>query len=264
MTQNNFRLLSPHDVREMLSTIEPLLGDDIWDFLFQEKIKVQRMVFPLGNLKEDVKHNSFYIFSKDGQDVPISKEVYASYRGKEVIIRRNPDKLEGTKAYAAYADDADALEWIGDTFKNRKLMEIDVRKLETADGRREISAYLIEKYPWLNAYHNAYKYYIGNVDEEIRKEFDGDCILLNLPPGWVKAFGVDMCEEIRLALERGNISPESYKIRQIKTKFGWLCWYDEGGNDETRSIISEYEKKAATIDKKTGEPIERNLEDSQK
>lgn len=134
-------------------------------------------------------------------------------------------------------------------------MEINFNNINTDEGKKEIGKLLIEKYPWLNEYHNAYLYDIGNVDEATRKRYDGRCILFNLPIGWLKAFGLKLCEEIRIALEKDNIPPQEYKMCQIKLKWGYLCWYAEGGSKTINDIIQKYEILATKIDKESGEEI---------
>lgn len=47
-----------------------------------------------------------------------------------------------------------------------------------------------------------------------------------MEPGWRKAFGIQMCEEIRQDLIKHNFL-NKYRIVQIKEKFGELRWYDE-------------------------------------
>lgn len=46
-----------------------------------------------------------------------------------------------------------------------------------------------------------------------------------MEPGWRKAFGIQMCEEIRQELIKFNFLYK-YRIAQIKEKFGELRWYD--------------------------------------
>lgn len=65
----------------------------------------------------------------------------------------------------------------------------------------------------------------------------------SIPKGWRNAFGLQMCEEIKKALmQHGGIkSLLSYKILQIKEKFGSLRWYDAYSNQEIMNIIDKYE-----------------------
>lgn len=48
-----------------------------------------------------------------------------------------------------------------------------------------------------------------------------------MPDGWRRAFGIEMCEEIREELIKYNYL-DKYRIADIKEKFGELRWYDNG------------------------------------
>ena len=63
-----------------------------------------------------------------------------------------------------------------------------------------------------------------------------------LPGGWRKAFGIYICKDLKRALlaDGGWKRLRMYRIDQIKEKFGELCWYDHGGNEETNNIIAKY------------------------
>lgn len=59
--------------------------------------------------------------------------------------------------------------------------------------------------------------------------------------GWRKAFGIQMCKEIKKALKEDNLLYK-YRITQIKEKWGRLHWYDMYTTDKVRDIIDKYEK----------------------
>lgn len=61
-----------------------------------------------------------------------------------------------------------------------------------------------------------------------------------MPDGWRKAFGKQMCEEIRNALIEDNYLYK-YRIIQIKEKYGSLRWYDWGSSRKVQDIINKYE-----------------------
>ncbi len=67
---------------------------------------------------------------------------------------------------------------------------------------------------------------------------DASC-LDELPKGWRKAFGMEICREIRNALKSVNALGE-YTVLQTKEKFGALCWYDSGAPDEVSKIVEKY------------------------
>lgn len=79
-------------------------------------------------------------------------------------------------------------------------------------------------------------------DEPCNFEFT---YLDDMPIGWRKAFGKQMCEEIRKVLVKENYLYD-YRIAQIKEKFGQLRWYDDGAPSsiykEIRDIIYKYEE----------------------
>jgi len=61
-----------------------------------------------------------------------------------------------------------------------------------------------------------------------------------LEPGWKKKFGKEICEDIKKQLKKeGNLY--KYRITQIKEKWGYLHWYDNGSH-EIMKIINKYEE----------------------
>ena len=60
-----------------------------------------------------------------------------------------------------------------------------------------------------------------------------------MPSGWRKSFGIQLCKELRKAINDNHL--EDYAVHQVKEKWGELCWYDEGGNKNTHEIIEKYE-----------------------
>ena len=46
-----------------------------------------------------------------------------------------------------------------------------------------------------------------------------------MPEGWRKTFGIQMCKEIKYYLKKAGML-HSYRITQIKEKYGCLEWYD--------------------------------------
>ena len=60
--------------------------------------------------------------------------------------------------------------------------------------------------------------------------------------GWRKAFGIQMCKEIRAALlKHGWKVLFKYRIMQIKEKWGELCWYDSYTPKEVFEVVRKYE-----------------------
>lgn len=63
----------------------------------------------------------------------------------------------------------------------------------------------------------------------------------SMETGWRKAFGIQMCKEIKAALKK-NHCLYKYRITDIKEKFGGLRWYDAGAPKEVYDIITKYEQ----------------------
>lgn len=96
---------------------------------------------------------------------------------------------------------------------------------------------LIAKHPYLLP-----RYEWG--DEPI-EDYDYSYTLLDdMPDGWRKAFGEQMCGEITEVLKKYNYLND-YRVVQIKEKLASLRWYDngapEGAFEEINSIINKYE-----------------------
>lgn len=66
----------------------------------------------------------------------------------------------------------------------------------------------------------------------------------DMPKGWKRAFGIDMCEDIRRVLVKANCLYD-YRIVQVKEKYGSLRWYDVGAPSsifhELQDVIDKYE-----------------------
>lgn len=113
--------------------------------------------------------------------------------------------------------------------------------------------HLIERYPFLMPRNR--------FTDETPVEFDYRYTELDsMPCGWRKAFGEQMCEEIREELLRINCI-DSYRIIDIKEKYGVLRWYgtlvrrDPRHDTKTlHSIIQKYEALSARTCIKCGEP----------
>lgn len=60
-----------------------------------------------------------------------------------------------------------------------------------------------------------------------------------MPIGWRKAFGIQICKDIKAQLKKDHYLYK-YRIMQIKEKWGELCWYDAGGSRKLHDIIQKY------------------------
>ena len=106
---------------------------------------------------------------------------------------------------------------------------------------------LIERYPFLRR-RNLW------TDELI--ENDEYTKLDEMPTGWRRAFGEEMCEEILQVLIKYDCV-DLYRITQIKEKYGtlrWYCNYPNGTYTEINQIIDKYYEKSKRICVVCGEP----------
>jgi len=101
---------------------------------------------------------------------------------------------------------------------------------------------LIKKYPWLQirgSYRVRDRYGILR-KQNWQKDFSTTW-LDSLPKGWRKAWGDLICEDIAKALKKDHMSPSEYRIDEVKSKFGGLRWYDNGGK-HVQEVIRKYER----------------------
>ena len=109
---------------------------------------------------------------------------------------------------------------------------------------------LYKRYPFL-AIRN------WRTDEPIGYEFT---YLDDMPDGWRKAFGKDMCEEIRRVLIKANYL-NKYRVVQVKEKYGSLRWYDGCAPSsifhELQDVINKYEEISERTCIRCGRPATR-------
>ena len=76
-----------------------------------------------------------------------------------------------------------------------------------------------------------------------------------MEPGWRKAFGIQMCKEIKKELKKHKFLYK-YRIVQIKEKWGYLHWYDSGTPKDSKiyDIIRKYEEVSAKTCGVCGKP----------
>lgn len=101
---------------------------------------------------------------------------------------------------------------------------------------------LVDKYPFL-----AFKKYNFDYDTDsyyIPYDYDYESTWLDaIPDGWRIAFGEQLCQELKDALDEYDYTDE-YTILQIKEKYGCLRIYDNGIPIGCRvhDIIRKYER----------------------
>lgn len=114
-------------------------------------------------------------------------------------------------------------------------------------SNKESNQKLIERFPFLMPCNR----WTGEVPEDYDYSYTE---LDSMPDGWRKAFGEQMCEDIREELVRAEYL-DQYRISQIKEKYGTLCWYDFGCTERMlRDIIPKYEHLSARTCIRCGNP----------
>lgn len=119
---------------------------------------------------------------------------------------------------------------------------------------------LCEKYPFLlprNSWSgkkitDGKGFWPGSPDEIPKYDYEYT-VLDEMPDGWRIAFGEQMCQELKEALEKANKLDDYYPV-QIKEKFGSLRWYTNFDTEETNKIVSKYEDLSAKTCIKCGKP----------
>lgn len=101
---------------------------------------------------------------------------------------------------------------------------------------------LVRKFPFLKP-----------ADDE-RYDFEWT-YLDDIPEGWKKAFGEQMCAEIAECL-REHHREDGFEILQAKEKYGSLRLYTGGGPSELDDIIGKYEELSAKTCVGCGKPAE--------
>lgn len=98
--------------------------------------------------------------------------------------------------------------------------------------RRQYNKWLCERYPFLIP-RNVWS-------GKVIPTYDWT-LLDDMPRGWRKAFGLQMCEDLREELIKYDFL-EEYRVVQIKEKYGELRWYDNGSpvGSKIGDIINTY------------------------
>ena len=107
---------------------------------------------------------------------------------------------------------------------------------------------LIDNYPFLKIDDPFWE--VINDDEENACEITE---LDSMPIGWRKAFGEQLCEELKQELIKIGYLYK-YRVYQIKEKYGALRWYGNIETDNISNILSKYEKKSRYTCIKCGAP----------
>ena len=108
---------------------------------------------------------------------------------------------------------------------------------------KEENKQLCDRYPFLIPLNG----WTGKPVEDYDYEWT---YLDDIPVGWKKAFGVQMCEELRDILIEADCL-DKYRVVQAKEKWGGLEWYDNGAPERIYDRIQGVISKYRDISKKT-------------
>lgn len=114
---------------------------------------------------------------------------------------------------------------------------------------------LCKQYPFLIPWNR----FTGKLITESMERYDWSWTELDsMPDGWRKAFGIQMCDEIRESLVEVN-DLNRWRIVQMKEKYGRLLIYDNGAMVGCR--VHDIERKYEALSEKTcvvcGKPATR-------
>ena len=100
---------------------------------------------------------------------------------------------------------------------------------------------LIEKYPFLK------------VKDPFGQGNWTDCWFDDLEPGWKKAFGKELCQELAAAIKEDGCE-DTFEFLQIKEKYAELRLYATGYGEKTRDVLAKYEELSRYICGHCGQP----------
>lgn len=99
----------------------------------------------------------------------------------------------------------------------------------------------INKYPWLK------------VNDSDKSCTWSNCWLGEFEPGWLRAFGSDLIEELDEAIRKDGCE-DTFEFSQIKEKLAKLCLYAHGYGENTEKVIKKYEELSKFICGHCGKP----------
>ena len=119
---------------------------------------------------------------------------------------------------------------------------------------------LIEKYHWLTPSNRWSGKWITDCagpdgeegywpgDPTKHPEYDYEFTELDdMPEGWRRAFGEEMCEELNQEIMTWPQDVQkNFRITQIKEKYGLLCFYTYGESKRFREIVDKYTTRSKT------------------
>ncbi len=103
---------------------------------------------------------------------------------------------------------------------------------------------LIEEYPFLLP-RNRWT-------DKVPEDYDYSYTELDsMPKAWKDKFGEKICKELKKELINAGYL-DQYRITQIKSKYGRLCWYDLGHTKKMQKIIDKYTRLSRKICEECG------------
>lgn len=223
---------------------------------FTDKHQVNVLGKPIWKLKE----NSLQLISITGkQETENASKYYHSYGSflnyhyelkkddKKLYIWRTGDKVKKVHDLTSILWNSDKFEILGTNlifaFAGNPIIQIMVKTKDETDKsnygfRMESVEFITNK--WTHFWYKILSWFDEKVLDRILfiptyTELDA------MDSGWHKAFGIQMCEEIKAQLKKEH-NLYKYRIIQIKEKFGGLRWYDECSSREIKNIIQKYEE----------------------
>lgn len=112
--------------------------------------------------------------------------------------------------------------------------------------------FLIKRFPFLKVVNYWY-------DKEESKYDYRFTWLDYMEPGWRKAFGIQMCKDIKKVLKKSTQDDlHTYSVIEVKEKYGALRWYDGGYSqeisEEMGTLLFKYENLSEVICFRCGKP----------
>ena len=115
--------------------------------------------------------------------------------------------------------------------------DMSVENRKEAALVKERNRELCKKYPFLLPYAGRKGEADGPPDDW---DYDFEYTELDrMPKGWRDAFGTQLCDELKEELVSAGML-DSYRVAEIKEKWGELRWYDTGSTRHGNEILDKY------------------------
>lgn len=178
---------------------------------------------------------------------------------KQIFIRTRTTEIRFDYSKLVWGDDKFEILGIKAIFTiaGLPMIQVQVKPFDENDDRNYGFTHYREEIV-INKWYEFWYKVIGWIDTKILDK------ILFLPsyteldamePGWRKAFGIQMCKEIKKELKKYKFLYK-YRIFQIKEKWGYLHWYDSGHPKDSKiyDIVRKYEQISAKTCGVCGKP----------